>query len=453
MMQLFDRPTEGAAGGDNRGKPHAQCPGQGRAPAVAPAVVINFVDRANISVAALAMNADLRLSATAYGTAAGVFFLGYVLFQVPANAALARFGAGRTLTAVVLAWGVCSAATALVTSAHTLYLARFALGVAEGGFFPGVIAYLTVWFPCAQRARAVATFLLAIPVANTVGLPLSGLIVGHVHMAGLPGWRAMFVIEALPALLLAPLLRRLLPDNPQRASWLTPEERAELSARLTEDTPAPTGRSSGAGWDLVLFAVVYGGLYFALYALQFFLPQLVASLAHGTATLTAATLAALPYGVAALAMLAWSHRSIDRSGAQAGHITLPTTAAGSAALGAALSPMSPIVTLSWLTIAVAGILAAMPAFWSRCTAALAGPRVAVAIATVNAVASLASFAGPYATGHLKDATGTYHLALLTVAAVLAAAAACSLLLRHAGRTVCANDSEIMLHPSPATPFV
>lgn len=389
--------------------------------------VINFVDRANISVAALAMNADLRLSATAYGTAAGVFFLGYVLFQVPANAALARFGAGRTLTAVVLAWGVCSAATALVTSAHTLYLARFALGV--------------------------ATFLLAIPVANTVGLPLSGLIVGHVHMAGLPGWRAMFVIEALPALLLAPLLRRLLPDNPQRASWLTPEERAELSARLTEDTPAPTGRSSGAGWDLVLFAVVYGGLYFALYALQFFLPQLVASLAHGTATLTAATLAALPYGVAALAMLAWSHRSIDRSGAQAGHITLPTTAAGSAALGAALSPMSPIVTLSWLTIAVAGILAAMPAFWSRCTAALAGPRVAVAIATVNAVASLASFAGPYATGHLKDATGTYHLALLTVAAVLAAAAACSLLLRHAGRTVCANDSEIMLHPSPATPFV
>lgn len=186
--------------------------------------------------------------------------------------------------------------------------------------------------------------------------------------------------------------------------------------------------------------------------MQFFLPQLVASLAHGTATLTAATLAALPYGVAALAMLAWSHRSIDRSGAQAGHITLPTTAAGSAALGAALSPMSPIVTLSWLTIAVAGILAAMPAFWSRCTAALAGPRVAVAIATVNAVASLASFAGPYATGHLKDATGTYHLALLTVAAVLAAAAAC-MLLRHAGRTVCANDSEIMLHPSPATPFV
>lgn len=235
--------------------------------------VINFVDRANISVAALAMNADLRLSATAYGTAAGVFFLGYVLFQVPANAALARFGAGRTLTAVVLAWGVCSAATALVTSAHTLYLARFALGVAEGGFFPGVIAYLTVWFPCAQRARAVATFLLAIPVANTVGLPLSGLIVGHVHMAGLPGWRAMFVIEALPALLLAPLLRRLLPDNPQRASWLTPEERAELSARLTEDTPAPTGRSSGAGWDLVLFAVVYGGLYFACMRCSSFCPN------------------------------------------------------------------------------------------------------------------------------------------------------------------------------------
>ncbi|WP_204804301.1 MFS transporter [Mycobacterium riyadhense] len=415
--------------------------------------VINFVDRANISVAALAMNADLRLSATAYGTAAGVFFLGYVLFQVPANAALARFGAGRTLTTVVLAWGVCSAATAFVTSAHTLYVARFALGVAEAGFFPGVIAYLTVWFPCAQRARAVATFLLAIPVANAVGLPLSGLIVDRVHLAELPGWRAMFLIEALPALVLAPLLRRLLPDSPRRARWLTAEERTELSARLAEDTPAAIDRSGGPGWRLVLFAVVYAGLYFALYALQFFLPQLVASLAHRTSTLTAATLSALPYGVAAVAMLVWSRRSIDRAGARIGHITIPTMAAGAAALGAALSPMSPMVTLSWLTIAVAGILAAMPAFWSRCTAALAGPRVAVAIAAVNAVASLASFAGPYATGYIKDATGTYQLALLTVAAVLASAAACSLSLRHAGRTARADNAETMSDTSPATPFV
>ncbi|SOJ53258.1 Putative tartrate transporter [Mycobacterium simulans] len=414
--------------------------------------VINFVDRANISVAALAMNADLHLSATAYGTAAGVFFLGYVLFQVPANAALARFGAGRTLTVVVLAWGVCSAATALVTNAHTLYLARFALGVAEAGFFPGVIAYLTVWFPCAQRARAVATFLLAIPVANTVGLPLSGLIVGHVHMAGIPGWRAMFLIEALPALVLAPLLRRLLPDSPRQARWLTAEERAELSARLAEETPAPTDRSSGPGWRLVLFAVVYGGLYFALYALQFFLPQLVASLAHGTGALTAATLSALPYGVAAVAMLVWSHRSIDRAGARIGHITIPTVAAAAAVLGAPLSPMSPTVTLGWLTIGIAGILAAMPAFWSRCTAALAGPRVAVAIAAVNAAASPASFAGPYATGYLKDTTGTYHVALFTVAGVLAAAAACSLLLRHAGRMACAGEPEAISHRSPATPF-
>lgn len=415
--------------------------------------VINFVDRANISVAALAMNADLGLSATAYGAAAGVFFLGYVLFQVPANAALARFGAGRTLTAVVLAWGVCSAATALVTSAHTLYLARFALGVTEAGFFPGVIAYLTVWFPCAQRARAVAMFLLAIPVANVVGLPLSGLIVDHVQMAGLPGWRAMFVIEALPALVLALALRRLLPDGPRQARWLTAEERTELSARLVEETPTPEGRAGAAGWGLVLFAVVYGGLYFALYALQFFLPQLVASLAHGTATLTAATLSALPYGVAAVAMLAWSRRSTDRAGARIGHITLPTMAAGAAALGAALSPMTPMVTLGWLTIAVAGILAAMPAFWSRCTAALAGPRVAVAIAAVNAAASLASFAGPYTTGYLKDTTGTYHVGLLTVAAVLAAAAACSLLLRHASRTACAAEPDGMSHASPATPFV
>ena len=415
--------------------------------------LINFVDRANISVAALAMNADLRLSATAYGMAAGVFFLGYVLFQVPANAALARFGAGRTLTAVVLAWGVCSAATALVTSANTLYLARFALGIAEAGFFPGVIAYLTLWFPRAQRARAVAAFLLAIPISNIVGLPLSGLIVGHVGIAGIPGWRAMFVIEALPALLLAPFLRRLLPDSPRHADWLSAEERVELSNQLIADTPAPAGVSRVDGRRLVIFAVVYGGLYFALYALQFFLPQLVTALAHGTATLTAATLSAVPYGVAAVAMLVWSRRSVDPTGARIRHITVPTLAAAVATFGAAVSPMSPLVTLGWLTIAVAGILAAMPAFWSRCTAELAGPRVAVAIAGVNATASLASFAGPYATGYLKDTTGAYPVPLLANAAVLTLAAGCSLLLRRAGRMRCTAGSQDLSPPTPATPFV
>lgn len=387
---------------------------------------ITFVDRANIAVAALAMNADLRLSATAYGGAAGTFFLGYVVFQVPANAALVRFGAGRTLTVIILTCGMCAMATAFVTNAATLYVARFALGLAEAGLFPGVIAYLTLWFPRAQRARVIAAFFLAIPFANIVGLPLSGLIIDHIELPWLTGWRAMFEIEALPALVLAPFLRLLLPDNPQRASWLTAQERAELTAQLSDELAAPAEHSTRNPLRFAHFALIYSGLYFGLYSLQFFLPQLV-SVTHGKSTPAAATLSALPYAVAAVAMLAWSWRSIDSAGARAGHVAIPAMGAAAAVLGAAMTPMSPTATLAWLTIAIAGILAALPAFWSRCTAEMAGPRAATAIAAINAVASLASFAGPYATGYLKDATGTYHLGLLLIAAALTAAAAGSTL--------------------------
>ncbi|MGW1373166.1 MFS transporter [Streptomyces sp. NPDC002446] len=378
--------------------------------------VVNFLDRANIGVAALTMNADLGLSATAYGTAAGIFFVGYVLFQVPAAVALKRFGARRWLCCVITAWGVCSAATAFVTDAHSLYLARFALGMTEAGFFPGVVAYLTAWFPCRQRTRALALFLLAIPVSNIVGLPASGLLVDHVALFGLSGWRAMFLIEAAPAVVLGVAALRLLPDTPRDASWLTAPQRGELEALLAQDAP-PSSADRITFGHVAHFTVVHAGPSFAAYALQFFLPKVTTALFPGAGASAASALAALPSVATAIVMLAWSRHG-DRVGPRTYLLAAPVAAAAAATGAAALSP-SPVLVLAALTVAVTGILTAIPAFWSRCTMVLSGSHAATAIASVNAASSLASFAGPYVTGLLTDTTGDYRAAYSVMACALA----------------------------------
>lgn len=385
--------------------------------------VVNFLDRANIGVAALTMNADLGLSATAYGTAAGIFFLGYVLFQVPAAEALKRFGARRWLCCVITAWGVCSAATSLVTDAYSLYLARFALGLTEAGFFPGVVAYLAPWFPSRQRTRALALFMLAIPVSNIVGLPASGLLVDHFALFGLSGWRSMFLIEGVPAVVLGAAALRLLPDTPRDAAWLTATQREELEGLLAQDTsPASTDRTTLG--RAAHFTVAHAGPAFAAYALQFFLPKVATGLFPGVGASAASALAALPSVVAAIAMLAWSRHG-DRVGPRTYLIAAPVAAAAAAISLAALSPSS-VLTLTALTVAVTAILTALPAFWSRCTAVLSGPRAATAIAGVNAASSLASFAGPYCTGLLTDTTGDYRAAYSVIACTLAVSWAAAL---------------------------
>ncbi|MGW2631595.1 MFS transporter [Streptomyces chattanoogensis] len=389
--------------------------------------VVNFLDRANIGVAALAMNADLRLTTTAYGTAAGIFFVGYVLFQVPAALALGRFGARRWLSGVIIAWGICSAATALVTDAQGLYLARFALGLTEAGFFPGVVAYLAAWFPEAQRTRALALFLLAIPVSNIVGLPASGLLVEHFGIFGLSGWQSMFLIEAAPALVLGAAALRLLPDTPREAAWLTAAQRTALEAHLDRNPPPPsTGRTTLG--RTARFGMVNAGLGFALYALQFFLPQATTALFPHAGASAVSALAALPYAVAAVAMLAWSRHGA-RAGSRTYLITVPMATAALAASLAALSRL-PGLGLAALTVTVAGSLTAVPALWSRCTAVLSGPHAATALAGVNTVGSLAGFAGPSLTGLLTDTTGDYRAAYALIACILTAA--CTAALRLPG---------------------
>ncbi|GAU65777.1 putative major facilitator superfamily transporter [Streptomyces sp. NBRC 110611] len=392
--------------------------------------VVNFLDRANIGVAALAMNTELHLSATAYGTAAGIFFLGYVLFHIPAAVALGRFGARRWLSGVVIAWGLCSATTAFVTEAHSLYAARFLLGLAEAGFFPGVVAYLAAWFPSRQRTRALAVFLLAIPLSTAIGLPASGLLVEHSGFLGLSGWRSMFLIEAAPAVVLGIAALRLLPDTPRQATWLTAAQRDALEAQLAQDAPPPSAGRAAPGRAALgratPFAVVHAGACFALYSLHFFLPQALGVLFPGAGTSGVSALAALPSVAAALAMLGWSRYS-DRAGPRTGAslIAVPLAIATLAAVLAALSDL-PVLTLAALVVTVAGSVAAGPAFWSRCTGVLAGRHAATGIAGVNAVGSLASFAGPSLTGHLTDATGGYRAVYVVLAGALAVSSAVAL---------------------------
>ncbi|MFE0378893.1 MFS transporter [Streptomyces inhibens] len=385
--------------------------------------VVNFLDRANIGVAALAMNAELHLSATAYGTAAGIFFVGYVVFHVPAAAALGRFGARRWLAGVVTAWGLCSAATAFVTDARGLYLARFFLGLAEAGFFPGVVAYLTAWFPARERTRALALFLLAIPLATAVGLPFSGLLVEHSRLLGLSGWRAMFLVEAAPAVVLGIAALRLLPDSPRQAAWLTAGQRQSLAAELAKDAP-PTAGDRAVFGRVAHFGLVHAGVCFAAYSLHFFLPQALAGLFPGVDTFGVSVLAALPYVVGAPVMLVWSRHG-DRKDRRASLIAMPVAAAALAATVAAISHL-PVLTLAALTVVVAGGLAAAPAFWNRCTGALGGRHAAAAIAGINALGNIAGFAGPLVTGRLADATGDYRAVYVVIACALATSGAAAL---------------------------
>lgn len=241
--------------------------------------VMSFIDRVNIGVAALTMNADLGLTMTMYGFASGIFFVGYLLFQVPSNWMFHRIGMRRWMTVLLIVWGCCSAAGALVLGPYSLYAQRLVLGVAEAGFYPAVICYLGHWFPAREHARKVALFLLAIPLANTIGAPLSSLLVEHAALGGLPGWRVMFLAEGLPTIALGALIAKVLPNSPREARWLSCAEQSWLIGQLADDTPPrpPSARLRRSPFTaaltdprILVLALVNAGLYFSLYSLQFF---------------------------------------------------------------------------------------------------------------------------------------------------------------------------------------
>jgi ACS family tartrate transporter-like MFS transporter len=389
---------------------------------------VAYLDRVNVGFAALTMNQDLGLSQTAFGFGAGIFFIAYFIFEVPSNLLLERFGARKWIARIMLSWGILSGAMALIpaisrasglTNEHSFYLLRVLLGIAEAGFFPGIIFYLTLWFPSEYRARIVGYFMAAIPLSTVIGAPISGVLLYLHGGLGLAGWQWLFVIEAVPAVILAGVVFFYLTDRPADAAWLEPDERAWLAERLAvqqrqrEAVHSYTVAQSLVNPRVIGLSLVYFGAVATNYGLSFFLPQIVK--AFGLNTLLTTLVSATPYLVGVIGMVWWGRRS-DRVAERRFHTALPLLVA---AAGIAVSTALDDPTLKMLSLCVAGfgIFACLPVFWTLPTAFLSGASAAAGIAVINSIGNLAGFAGPFAMGWIRDHTGSYAGGLLLLAAL------------------------------------
>ena len=370
--------------------------------------VIAFLDRVNISFAALTMNRDLGLSDATFGLGAGIFFIGYLLFAIPSNLAMARLGARRWIAAILVVWGLVSAGMALVNGAPAYLVLRFLLGAAESGFFPGIILYLTLWLPSQARAGVTALFVVSIPLANVIGAPLSNRILMLAPGHGWHPWQWLFVLEALPAILVGLIVPLLLPNGPEQASWLSAPEKIQLAQALAADQRASTQLQPAAPLltrATGIFSIGYFALMLGLYAIGFWVPKLLVTL--GTPAHLLGWLTALPSAAGILFMLLWSRHS-DRTRERRGHLVL---AYGIAGLGLALTGTAHSATsaLVGLSLAAIGIFSAMPVFWAACTQQMSKAVAPAAIALINSVGNLGGFLGPVAMGRLLTRTHSHHL--------------------------------------------
>ena len=380
---------------------------------------VAYLDRVNVSFAALTMNKDLGLSASAFGFGAGIFFLAYFLFEVPSNLFLERVGARRWIARIMFTWGVLSGGMAFIVGEKSFYVLRVLLGIAEAGFFPGVIFFLTLWFPAVYRARIVGYFMAAIPLSTVIGAPVSGLLLGLDGFMNMKGWQWLFTLEAAPALILSVIVFFFLTDRPADATWLEPEERAWLVARLEQERRQREMVRRYSVTQALLdpkvlaLSLVYFGAVATNYGLSFFLPQIVK--AFGVSNFQAGLVAALPYIAGLVSIVLWGRRS-DRKLERRFHLAFPLFVA-SAGIAMSTALNDPTMKMVALSVAGFGIFGCLPVFWTFPAAFLSGAAAAGGIALINSIGNLAGFAGPYAMGRIKDVTGSYTGGLLSLSAV------------------------------------
>jgi MFS transporter, ACS family, tartrate transporter len=384
--------------------------------------IISYLDRANIGYAALQMNRELALTSEAFGFAAGIFFIGYFLFEVPSNVALNRYGARMWISRILITWGIVATLTAFVQSAAQLYILRFLLGVAEAGFFPGVIIYLTYWFRAKEQATTVALFTAAIPVSFLIGAPLSTWIMDHVSGFGLTGWRWMLLLEGGPAIIAGILNYWIMTDRPEQAKWLKPEEREWLVEELRKDHAARTNVKHLGLWAAISNPkVLYLSVIYFIYqvgnlGIGLWMPQIIKGLSSELTNFQVGLVAMIPYAVATVAMVMWS-RSSDRTGERQKHSAIPLLAAA-VALAATGYFVNPAIGLGLISIALAGLYAFKSPFWSLPGLFLTRSTAAVSIAAINSIGNLGGFVGPYAIGYIKDWTGSAFGGFLFLAGLL-----------------------------------
>jgi len=423
-------------------------------PFVALMFFINYLDRTAIGFAAPnGMNTDLALSAAQFGFASGVFFIGYILLEVPSNVALHRFGARRWLARIMVTWGIVAVLFTWVQSFTQLSVLRFLLGVAEAGFFPGAILFLSLWVPARYRSRILGLFYLAQPLTTVIGAPLAGwLISQHGQFFGLAGWRFMFLGVGVPAIVIGVIAWFYLADSPAKARWLTPAESAWLTDELAVEHAAKTahGERHPSIWSVFnngrvwVLGLIYFGFVYGLYTLAFFLPTIIGGFEAQFGTkfgfVEKGLITAIPYLPAAVALF-FVTRHATKHGVRPGHIIIPAVA-GAVSIPLALFAGSPALTIAVITVTACAIFSALPNFWTVPTQFLTGVAAAAGIALINTMGNIAGFAAPYVTGWLNDLTGGYKVPMFVVGGFMLLSAVLMFLLSRRGTVEPVPGTEI-----------
>ena len=411
--------------------------------------LVNYIDRTNVAFAALTMNKDLGLSAYLYGLGAGIFFFGYVVFEVPSNIVLQRVGARLWIARIMITWGIISGLMATVTGPVSFLVLRFLLGVAEAGFFPGMIFYLTHWFPSAVRARAISILYIAIPTSNIISSIVSGAILGMDGTLGLRGWQWIFIIEAIPAVLLAFVVFKLMADRPALATWLSQEEKDWLEGELQ----AERSRVESAGrltmlqalfdWRVLVLSAIYLTCVTASYGVVFFLPQIVKGL--GLSNLMTGFVTAIPYAVGTIGLVVWGYSS-DRLKERRWHLIISTALAALGLLLAGWLSQS-FWAIAAMSLFMFGVYGSRPAFWPLPSVFLTGGAAAVGMALINSIGNLGGYFGPQIVGWIKDSTKSFEMALYFLAASALLSAVIALFATRATGAVRASEAGRDMRPA------
>lgn len=395
--------------------------------------IVAYLDRVNVGFAAIDMNRDLGFSAAVYGFGSGIFFVSYTLFEVPSNLILARVGVRLWIARIMFTWGIFATAMMFVNNATTFYTLRFLLGVAEAGFFPGIILYLTHWFPARERARAVGLFMTATAMAGVIGAPISSALLQLHGLGGLHGWQWLFLVEGLPAVLLAPVVLTFMAELPSEASWLTADERDWLSREMAAERAQTehahtTLRQALLSPRLWIVSLPYFFIVIAFYGVSFWLPQILQT-SSGYSSAMVVLLSSIPYVAAAIGMVFFGISS-DRTGERRWHVAGPCLIGALGFVLAVIVPATPVFALATLSIAAFGIWGTLGPYWTLPTAFLRGTAAAGGIALVNSVGNLGGFFGPMLVGRIHDATGGFTAGLLALAGFLVLAAVVTLRLQQ-----------------------
>lgn len=399
--------------------------------------MVAFLDRVNVSYAALEMTKDLNFNPEIFGFGAGIFFFGYFLFEIPGTLLVETWSARKWLARIIISWGILAVLMGFIQNSTQFYIARFLLGAAEAGFFPGVIVYLSHWFRYQDRAKAVAMFMAAIPISSILGAPLSGLVLG-INWFGLAGWRWVFILEAIPAIILGIATIFYLTDQPKDAKWLAEDEREWISAELLREKEIKKAQRHFSVWEAfrhrnVLFlAAGYFCAVTSVYGFNFWLPTILKGLS-GYTNLQVSAIAALPYcaGLIAMLVVGWSS---DRTRERRWHTAFSLAAVSAGLFLSALAAENVALAVAFFCLAGAGLYSYLPGFWAIPAAFLTESAAAAAIGLINSVGNLGGFVGPYIVGYLNNKTNSFYAGIIYLSCSAMLAAGLILLVRHSTET-------------------